>query len=88
MARIGANYTSKRYYSYLNDAAVGGFVVVDASIGYRLNDKISIQANATNLFDKAYVSTIGDQRIANSGDSQTLPAGAPQQFFVTLKAGF
>ena len=87
-ARIGANYTSKRYYSYLNDAAVGGFVIVDASIGYRLNEKISIQANATNLFDKAYVSTIGTNGFANSGDSQTLLAGAPQQFFVTLKAGF
>ena len=87
-ARIGANYTSKRYYSYLNDAAVGGFVIVDASIGYRLNEKISIQANATNLFDKKYVSTIGTNGFANSGDAQTLLAGAPQQFFVTLKAGF
>jgi iron complex outermembrane recepter protein len=86
--RAGANYTSKRYYSYENDAEVGGFVIVDASIGYRLNDRISIQANATNLFDKAYVSTIGTNGFANSGDAQTLLAGAPQQFFVTLKAGF
>lgn len=87
-ARVGANYTSKRYYSYENDAEVGGFVIVDASIGYRLNDRISIQANATNLFDKEYVSTIGTNGFANRGDSQTLLAGAPQQFFVTLKAGF
>ncbi|HEY0595090.1 TonB-dependent receptor [Sphingopyxis sp.] len=87
-ARVGANYTSKRYYSYENDAEVGGFVLVDASIGYRLNERISIQANATNLFDKAYVSTIGTNGFANSGDAQTLLAGAPQQFFVTLKAGF
>ena len=28
-ARLGANYTSRRYYSYENDASVGGFVVVD-----------------------------------------------------------
>ncbi|MDO9369949.1 MAG: TonB-dependent receptor [Sphingopyxis sp.] len=87
-ARVGANYTSKRYYSYENDAEVGGFVIVDASIGYRLNDRISIQANATNLFDKEYVSTIGTNGFANRGDSQTLLAGAPQQFFVTLKVGF
>lgn len=86
--RVGANYTSKRYYSYENDVDVDGFVIVDASIGYRLNDRISIQANATNLFDKEYVSTIGTNGFANSGDSQTLLAGAPQQFFVTLKAGF
>ena len=87
-ARVGANYTSKRYYSYENDAEVGGFVIVDASIGYRFTDRISIQANATNLFDKAYVSTIGTNGFANSGDAQTLLAGAPQQFFVTVKAGF
>jgi iron complex outermembrane receptor protein len=87
-ARVGANYTGKRFYSYENDAEVGGFVIVDASIGYRLNDRISIQANATNLFDKEYVSTIGTNGFANRGDSQTLLAGAPQQFFVTLKAGF
>jgi len=87
-ARVGANYTSKRYYSYVNDASVGSFVIVDASIGYRFTDRISVQANATNLFDKRYVSTIGTNGFANSGDSQTLLAGAPQQFFATLKVGF
>jgi iron complex outermembrane recepter protein len=65
-ARVGANYTSKRYYSYENDVAVGGFVIVDASIGYRLNERISIQANATNLFDKEYVSTITKPPTATS----------------------
>jgi iron complex outermembrane receptor protein len=34
------------------------------------------------------VSTIGSNGFGNSGDNQTLLAGAPQQFFVTLKAGF
>lgn len=87
-ARVGANYTSKRYYSFENDAEVGGFVIVDASIGYRFNERISVQANATNLFDRDYVSTIGTNGFANRGDSQTLLAGAPQQFFVTVKAGF
>ena len=86
--RVGANYTSKRYYSFENDAEVDGFVIVDASIGFRFTDRLSIQANATNLFDKDYVSTIGTNGFANRGDSQTLLAGAPQQFFVTLKAGF
>ncbi|MDK2761736.1 MAG: TonB-dependent receptor [Sphingopyxis sp.] len=87
-ARLGANYTSKRYYSYENDVNVGGFVIFDASVGFRFNDRISIQANATNLFDRDYVSTIGTNGFANRGDSQTLLIGAPQQFFVTLKAGF
>lgn len=87
-ARIGANYMSKRFYSYTNDVSVPGRVIVDASIGYRLTDKIEVQLNASNLFDKKYVSTIGSGGFGNSGDAQTLLIGAPQQFFATLKAGF
>jgi iron complex outermembrane receptor protein len=68
--------------------SVPGRVIVDASIGYRLTDKIEVQLNASNLFDKKYVSTIGSGGFGNSGDAQTLLIGAPQQFFATLKAGF
>jgi iron complex outermembrane receptor protein len=91
-ARLSASYTSKRFYSYENDAAVNGFVVFDASLGYRFTQGMmkgfTLQANATNLFDRKYVSTIGTNGFSNRGDSQTLLAGAPQQFFATLKAEF
>lgn len=90
-ARIGANYMSKRYFTYTNDQSVEGRVVVDATIGYKFDlggHALEIQGNATNLFDKKYVSTIGTNGFGNSGDNQTLMVGAPQQFFVTLKAGF
>ncbi|WCP13974.1 Vitamin B12 transporter BtuB [Sphingobium sp. AntQ-1] len=86
--RIGVNYMSRRYYSYTNDASVPSRVIVDASIGYRFTDKIELQLNATNLFDKKYVGTIGSGGFGNSGDAQTLLVGAPQQFFITAKAGF
>jgi iron complex outermembrane receptor protein len=86
--RVGLNYMSRRYYSYTNDASVPGRLIVDASIGYHLTDKIEVQLNATNLFDKKYVGTIGSGGFGNSGDAQTLLVGAPQQFFATLKAGF
>lgn len=90
-ARIGANYMSKRYFTYTNDQSVEGRVVVDATLGYKFDlggHDLEIQANATNLFDKKYISTIGTNGFGNSGDNQTLMVGAPQQFFVTLKAGF
>ncbi|MBH1992685.1 MAG: TonB-dependent receptor [Sphingomonadaceae bacterium] len=86
--RIGANYMSRRYFTYTNDQSVPSRVIVDASVGYRFTDKIEIQLNATNLFDKKYVGTIGSGGFGNSGDAQTLLVGAPQQFFATLKAGF
>jgi iron complex outermembrane receptor protein len=50
--------------------------------------KFEIQGNATNLFDKKYISTIGSNGFGYSGDNQTLLAGAPAQYFVTIKAGF
>lgn len=92
--RVGANYMSKRYFNYLNDRSVPGRVIVDAAIGYRfgLSDaqdkQFEIQLNASNLFDKDYIGTINSAGTGNSGDRQTLLVGAPQQFFVTLKAGF
>ena len=90
--RIGANYMAKRYFTYLNDKSVPSQTLVDATIGYKLDmgwrTPLEIQLNATNLFDEKYVSTIGSIGFGNSGDNQTLLAGAPQQFFVTLKAGF
>jgi iron complex outermembrane receptor protein len=90
--KVSINYMSRRYFTYLNDQSVPGRALADATLGYRFDigqrSPLEIQLNATNLFDKKYVSTIGSNGFGNSGDNQTLLAGAPQQFFVTLKAGF
>lgn len=86
--RIGANYMSKRYFTYTNDQSVPGRVIVDATLGYRITDQFELQLNASNLLDKQYIATINSGGTGNSGDRQTLLVGAPQQFFVTLKAGF
>ncbi len=86
--RVGANYMSERFFNFENDRSVDSRVVVDATIGYRFTDTIELQVNATNLFDEDYVGTIGSNGFGNRGDNQTLLAGAPQQFFATLKVGF
>lgn len=88
IGRIGANYMSKRYFTYTNDQSVDGRVVVDATLGYRFDlggRRVELQGNVTNLLDKKYISTIGTNGFGNSGDNQTLMIGAPQQFFITLK---
>jgi iron complex outermembrane receptor protein len=90
--RIGANYMSRRYFTYSNDQSVPGRVIADASAGVRLtfagDRKAELQLSATNLFDKEYVATIGSNGFGNSGDNQTLLVGAPRQVFVSLKTGF
>jgi iron complex outermembrane receptor protein len=93
-ARANGNYTSERFFTFSNDRSVDGRVLVDALIGFRLNsdnkflDGLAIEGTVTNLFDEEYVSTIGSNGFGFSGDNQTLLAGAPQQFFVTLRKGF
>lgn len=92
--RVGGDYLSKRYFTYLNDQSVGARLLVDASIGYRLTgmggvlDGLAIEGSVTNLTDKAYISTVGTNGYTASGDNQTLLAGAPRQWFVTLRRGF
>lgn len=84
-ARVGGNYMSRRYYSYENDVSVSGRFLVDATLGWRVVDGVEFQLNATNLFDKDYIGTIGTNGYAASGDSQTLMIGAPRQIFGTVK---
>ncbi len=94
VARAGADYMSRRYFSYLNDQSVGSRLLVDASIGYRFGEGLgffhgfAIEGSVTNLTDKRYISTIGSNGYTASGDNQTLLAGAPRQWFVTLRRGF
>lgn len=93
-ARAGVDYMTRRYFTYLNDQSVGARALVDASIGYRFADApgllrgFTIEASVTNLTDKDYISTIGTNGYTASGDNQTLLAGAPRQWFVTLRRGF
>ncbi len=98
--RVAANYMSKRYFTYTNGlntpndglGYIGGRTLVDVALGYRFGDEakhpVEIQFNVTNLFDLKHVSTIGSNGFGFQGDNQTFLAGAPRQFFVTLKAGF
>ena len=90
--RLGVNYTGRRFVTYENDISVPSFTLVDLTLGVPFNwpgiVKGEIQFNATNLFDERYVSTIGSNGFVNRGDTQTLLAGAPQQFFATFKTRF
>ena len=91
--RVGADYMSKRYFTYLDDQSVPGRVLVDASIGYRFEGDgalhgVSIVGSVTNLTDKKYISTVGTNGFTASGDNQTLLAGTPRQVFISLKKGF
>lgn len=86
---LGVDYMSKRYFSYLNDAAVPGRTLVNLSGGVRTKSlgvlsEGSVQVGVTNLANKKYIATIGSNGFVNSGDSQTLLQGTPRQVFITF----
>ena len=94
-ARANGNFMSKRFFTYSNDQSVPGRAIFDAKIGYRITgagnrflDGVGIEGSVTNLTDKRYVATIGSNGYGFSGDNQTLLAGAPRQFFVTVRKDF
>jgi iron complex outermembrane receptor protein len=91
---LSANYLSERYFTYTNvGGRVDGRTLLDANLGYRLSGNAflkgaEVQINVTNLTDEEYAGTLGTNGFVNSGDSQTLVAGAPRQVFVTLRKVF
>ena len=95
-AKLGASYTGERYFTYLNDDANGkvdAYTLTEITLGYRFSGNdflkgLEAQLNVTNATDEAYVSTIGSNGFGNTGDNQTLLAGAPQQVVFTLKKAF
>ena len=98
--RISVNHLSKRFFTYTNGlvtssdglGSVPAQTIVDATLGYRLklglSKPVELQVNATNLFNKRYISTIGSNGFGNLGDNQTFLAGAPRQIFATLKVTY
>jgi len=92
--RANANAMSRRFFTFSNDQSVGGRVVVDGKIGYRVSSDnrwlngLAIEAMVTNLLDRRYVSTIGSNGFGFAGDNQTLLPAPPRQFFVSLRKDY
>jgi iron complex outermembrane recepter protein len=94
-ARADVNYTGERFYTYLNQGGVDAYTLLNVGVGYRFSafgaEEIVVQADATNVTDKKYFSTIDSTGFVNAdpnGTAQTLLRGAPRQFFLAVKARF
>lgn len=95
-ARLGGDYTSKRYYTYSNDNAADARWLWNLGVGYRMANvapfkEVKAQLNVTNLFDADYVATVGTNGYSYSdpnGTSQTLMVGAPRQAFFNVTGKF
>lgn len=53
----GARYVGSTYGDAANTVKIGSHVVFDAMAAYKVTDNVTLQVNATNLFDEKYVAT-------------------------------
>jgi iron complex outermembrane receptor protein len=94
--RADVNRTDERFYTYLNDGGVDAYTLLNLGVGYRFTmggaiEEVVVQADATNVTDELYYSTIDSNGFVTSdptGTAQTLLLGAPSQFFLSVKATF
>jgi iron complex outermembrane recepter protein len=94
--QLSAHYHDRRYYTYSNDAPIGGATILDFAAGYRFHsqnwlDGAELMVDVTNLLDKRYYASIGTSGFVDSdpsGTYQTLQVGAPRMEFITLRKHF
>ncbi len=53
----GVRFTGASYGDNANEVPIASHTVFDAAINYRITDQINFAINATNLFDREYVTT-------------------------------
>jgi iron complex outermembrane receptor protein len=94
-ANLSGSYTSRRNVTYTGDVTTPGFTLFDATLGYRFGEDerlhgVELQLNATNLFDKRYISALGSGQFFNDRTSlnNTMQAGAPREVFATVRKRF
>ena len=94
--QLGAHYSSRRYYTYLNDNSVAGATRWDLSAGLKGPGTGFVKAwraqlSVQNLFDKESVASIGTNGFVTSdpnGTAQTLLLAAPRTAAITVAADF
>ncbi|MEE7565920.1 TonB-dependent receptor, partial [Xanthomonas sp. Kuri4-3] len=93
---LDGKYLGRRYLSYLNDSQVPGYWLFNAGARYDFGRvagvaDVALALNVTNLADKRYFASTGTNGYVASdpdGYNQTLMAGAPRQYFLSLDARF
>jgi iron complex outermembrane receptor protein len=95
-SNIGADYMSKRYYSYDNTGSVDGRFLSDCAAGYKRDElgplqDLKFQLSVYNLFGEKYYSSIGTNGFPGSdpnGLDDTLQVGSPRTFVGSLSVRF
>ena len=96
-AHIGADYLSKRYFTYTNDGSVDGRFLTEIGAGYKREEmgafkELKAQFNVYNLLDEKYYGPIGTNGFVGSDPlsvaDNTLQVGSPRALMGTLSVRF
>lgn len=96
-AHIGADYFSRRYFTYTDDNSVDGRFLADFGTSYHIDeagvfDQVKLQFNIYNLANAKYYSTIGTNGFIASDptsvNNNTLQVGAPRAISGTFSVRF
>ena len=96
-AHIGADYMSKRYFTYTNDGSVDGRFLTEIGAGYKREEmgafkELKAQFNVYNLLDEKYYGPIGTNGFVGSDPlsvaDNTLQVGSPRALMGTLSVRF
>jgi iron complex outermembrane receptor protein len=96
-AHIGADYMSKRYFTYTDDNSVDGRFLSDFGTSYSreqlgIFQQLKLQFNVYNLASAKYYSSIGTNGFIASDptsvSNNTLQVGAPRALTGTLSVKF
>ena len=71
----GVRYTGAYYATNSNDYEIDAFTLVDMGLRYRVNENVALGVNATNLFDKEYISNCAvASKYCYAGDGRRIVA--------------
>ncbi len=96
-ARLGADYMSKRYFTYSNDGSVADRFLAELGLGYKREDlgafkDLKAQLNVSNLLNSTYWASVGTNGFIYSDplsvSNNTLQPGAPRTISGTLSVRF
>jgi catecholate siderophore receptor len=73
-------YTSSSTNLVNNLGDIKGYTIHRAMIGYEINDRIGLQLNASNLFDKEYYIRVRNNGWATPGDARSVVLSASYRF--------
>ncbi|WP_432757170.1 TonB-dependent siderophore receptor [Consotaella aegiceratis] len=72
---VGARFMGSRYADDENTIKLDSFTVIDAAISYEITENATLAVNATNLFDKEYISSVDTySNTAYYGDGRSVLA--------------